>query len=398
MSAITDLHLAIALDGAGWHRAAWRESDARPGDLFTGPYWAGLAATARRGLIDFVTIEDAFELQSDAIGTPDGRTDRVRGRLDAVDIAARIAPLVPGLGVIPTAVATLTEPFHLSKAIATLDYVSIGNAGVRIQVAGATAARNIGRRTLPSADRLDSPGTEANIRALFDEARDYVEVLRRLWDSWEDDAEIRDVATGRFIDRHKLHYIDFDGPHFSVRGPSITPRPPQGHPPVAALAHSAPGYELIGSSAEIGFVTPHSQSDAEAIVADIRSAQHAAGRSDDTVHVFGELVVVLDDTVEAARARLNRLDDVAGSVYTSDAEIFVGTADGLSDLLVDRSTAGLTGFRLRPATLPHDLEQIVDRLVPELRARGRYPETPRADTLRERLGLSRPTNRYAATA
>ncbi|WOC14175.1 LLM class flavin-dependent oxidoreductase [Gordonia sp. MP11Mi] len=400
MSDTTDLHLAIALDGAGWHPAAWRDADARPADLFTAPYWVSLAATARRGLADFVTIEDAFELQSDEFGTPDTRTDRVRGRLDAVDIAARIAPSAPGLGVLPTAVATLTEPFHLSKAIATLDYVSTGNAGVRIQVAGAAAARNVGRRTLPTvtADRLGSPEAETLVRELFGEARDYVDVLRRLWDSWEDDAEIRDVASGRFIDRHKLHYIDFDGPHFSVRGPSITPRPPQGHPPVAALAHTAPGYELIGSSADIGFVTPRDHADAESIVASIRSAQRAAGRGDDAVHVFGELVVVLDDTVEAARARLDRLDDAAGSAYTSDAEIFVGTASGLADLLVDHSTAGLTGFRLRPATLPHDLEQIVDRLVPELRARGAYPETHRAGSLRERLGLSRPANRYAAAA
>ncbi len=83
---------------------------------------------------------------------------------------------------------------------------------------------------------------------LFDEAADAVEVVRRLWDSWEDDAVIRDVATGRYVDRDKLHYIDFAGKYFSVKGPSITPRPPQGQPVVAALAHQVPVYEFASRS------------------------------------------------------------------------------------------------------------------------------------------------------
>src|SRR3954449_4657469 len=100
---------------------------------------------------------------------------------------------------------------------------------------------------------------------LFAEAGDWVEVVRRLWDSWEDDDEIRDVATGRFVDREKLDYIDFAGRFFSVKGPSITPRPPQGQPVVAALVHQALPYELVGRSADVGFVTPRDALDATAI-------------------------------------------------------------------------------------------------------------------------------------
>jgi alkanesulfonate monooxygenase SsuD/methylene tetrahydromethanopterin reductase-like flavin-dependent oxidoreductase (luciferase family) len=127
---------------------------------------------------------------------------------------------------VPTAITTHTEPFHLSKAIATLDYVSSGRAGIRVQVAvRADTAIHFGRREIPplGADRLTDPDTQRLIAGHFDEAADYVEVLRRLWDSWEDDAEIRDLVTGRFIDRDKLHYIDFEGRWFSVKGPSITP-------------------------------------------------------------------------------------------------------------------------------------------------------------------------------
>src|SRR4051812_775658 len=234
--ASADLHLAVALDGAGWHPASWREPDARPRDLLTAGYWADLVTEAERGLLDLVTIDDTLGLQSSNPRRPDARVDQVRGRLDAVLVACRVAPLTSRIGIVPTQVVTHTEPFHASKAIATLDYVSSGRAGVQVRVSSRPDdAALFGRRTVPPG-LLD--GTDpAALADLFDEAADFVEVLRRLWDSWEDDAEIRDAATGRFVDREKLHYIDFTGPHFSVRGPSITPRPPQGQPLVAALGH-----------------------------------------------------------------------------------------------------------------------------------------------------------------
>src|SRR5579863_246103 len=297
------LHLAVALDGAGWHPAAWREPDAEPGRLFTPGYWTGLVARAERGLLDFVTIEDGLDLQSDDRAGRDQRTDRVRGRLDAVLIAARVAPVTRHIGLVPTAITTHTEPFHLSKAIATLDYVSGGRAGVRVQVAGrADTAAHFGRREIPplSVERFAEPDMQRVAADHFDEAADYVEVLRRLWDSWEDDAEIRDVATGRFVDRDKLHYIGFEGRWFAVRGPSITPRPPQGQPVVAALGHGPVPRRLIARSADVGFVTPRDRAGAAAIVAEIRAEQARAGRADETVHVFGDLVVFLDDSAAAA--------------------------------------------------------------------------------------------------
>ncbi|HEY2263482.1 MAG TPA: LLM class flavin-dependent oxidoreductase [Streptosporangiaceae bacterium] len=401
------LHLAVALDGAGWHPAAWREPDAEPERLLTAGYWTGLAQQAERGLLDFVTIEDGLDLQSDHPFRAEARTDQVRGRLDAVLIAARAAPATANIGFVPTAITTHTEPFHLSKAIATLDYVSGGRAGIRVQVgARREAAAHFGRREFPPlrASQLEDPGRREDpaqqqlIADHFDEAADYVEVLRRLWDSWEDDAEIRDVATGRFIDRDKLHYIDFEGRWFAVKGPSITPRPPQGQPVVAALGHASVPYQLIARSADVGFVTPRDAAHAAGIVAEIRSGQANAGRADQTVHIFADLVVFLDETPDAAVARRQRLDERAGAEYRSDARIFAGTAVGLADLLHEWSDAGLSGFRLRPAALPHDLTQITEHLVPELRRRSLFRVRYEADTLRGLLGLSRPANRYAAAA
>src|SRR3954454_12658197 len=128
------LHLAVALEGAGWHPGAWREPAARPAELLNARYWADLVCEAEAGTLDFVTIEDALGLQSDRPDGPDERTDHVRGRLDAVLIAARVAPRTSRIGLVPTATVTHTEPFHISKALATLDYVSHGRAGWRVQV------------------------------------------------------------------------------------------------------------------------------------------------------------------------------------------------------------------------------------------------------------------------
>jgi alkanesulfonate monooxygenase SsuD/methylene tetrahydromethanopterin reductase-like flavin-dependent oxidoreductase (luciferase family) len=383
----TPLHLAVALDGAGWHPAAWREPRARPAELLTGRYWTDVITEAERGLLDFVTIEDGFSVQS-------ARADRVVGRLDAVLIAARVAPLTRHIGLVPTVVVTHTEPFHISKSIATLDYASNGRAGVRVRVsASPVEAALFGRRSLPELDLRDrdDPAARELTAALFDEAADYVEVIRRLWDSWDDDAEIREAATGRFVDRDRLHYIDFAGDYFSVKGPSITPRPPQGQPIVSALGHATVPFQLIAKAADVGFVTPADADHARQIVAEIQTARQGP----EPVRVLGDLVVFLGPTKAAASDRKARLDELAGHPYESDATVFTGTPAQLADLLMEWQQAGLDGFRLRPAAIPDDLETITRELVPELQRRGAFRTAYQAGTLRGLLGLRRPASRYA---
>ncbi|OSC55474.1 FMNH2-dependent monooxygenase, partial [Streptomyces sp. 4F] len=122
-------------------------------------------------MLDFVTIEDGLGPQSSHFLEPDDRTDQVRGRLDAVQTAARVAPLTRHIGLVPTAVVTHTEPFHLSKAIATLDHVSNGRAGLRAQItARPNEAAHFGRRTIPRIDAYDSPAAREVMTDLFDEA------------------------------------------------------------------------------------------------------------------------------------------------------------------------------------------------------------------------------------
>lgn len=397
------MRLAVALDGTGFHPASWREPSARPDELFTSQYWIDHAQTAERGLLDFLTIEDSLGLQSSRFSGSDQRIDQVRGRLDAVLIASLVAPLTSHIGLVPTATTTHTEPFHLASALSTLDYVSEGRAGWRPQVSSrADEAAHVGRRSVPAVSRSETSDDEAQrfVAELFEEAADAVEVVRRLWDSWEDDAIIRDHATGRFIDRDRLHYIDFEGRFFSVKGPSIVPRPPQGNPVIAALAHSRVPWEFAATSADIVFVTPSGTDDVQRWVEGVRTAEGTVGRTyDDSrapLQIFADLVVFLDDGDGVAARRLVRLDDLAGRPLRSDASIFAGTPAELADQLVAWRRHGLDGFRLRPGVVGHDLEAIADGLVPELQQRDVFHSAYEAGMFRERLGLGRPPSRYAA--
>ncbi|GAA0937381.1 LLM class flavin-dependent oxidoreductase [Actinocorallia libanotica] len=395
---MTALHLAVALEGTGWHPASWRDLLARPDELFSARYWTDLAVEAERGLLDFVTLEDAFALQSSRSEGPDDRTDQVRGRLDAVLVAARLAAATSHLGLVPTAGTTHTEPFHVAIGIASLDHATGGRAGWRPQVSGRRPdAGHFGRREFPDFTRAFSEAPEGRefVRELFDEANDAVEVVRRLWDSWEDDAEIRDAATGRFIDRGKLHHIDFEGEHFTVRGPSITPRPPQGQPLVTALAHDVLPYEFAARSADVVYITPHSRQETAEVIAQVRDAESRVGRTGAPLKVFADLVVFLGPD---AKGRKQILDELDGAEPAFDAEVFVGEPRRLADLLLDRHSAGLDGFRLRPGALPRDLKAITRSLVPELQSRGAFRDRYAETALRARLGLPRPANRYATAS
>ena len=379
------MHLAVALEGAGWHGAAWRAPGARPAELFSASYWIELAREAERGCLDFLTIEDSLAMQSAKPFVADDRTDQVRGRPDAVLVASLLAPLTDAIGLVPTVGMTHTEPFHVAIAIATLDHASAGRAGWRAQLsARPDEAALVGRRAI------------SDVEQLFDEAADVVEVVRALWDSWEDDAIIRDVATGRFVDRDRLHYVDFAGRWFSVKGPSIVPRSPQGQPVVVALAHSTVPYEFAARSADVVFITPRTDAEVVDLIGQVRQAEHAVGRAGRGLLVFADVVVFLDEDAGVAQERKERLDALDGRPYRSDALIFTGPTEALAERLRSWQALGLDGFRLRPGVLPHDLVGITRGLVRRLQATGEFRTAYGERTLRARLGFDRPRSRYAA--
>jgi alkanesulfonate monooxygenase SsuD/methylene tetrahydromethanopterin reductase-like flavin-dependent oxidoreductase (luciferase family) len=353
------LHVAVALDGYGWHPEAWRHTP-EPQPVTSGRYWSDLAATAERGLLDFVTFDDALTPQRRRRHEIEPRW--LAGRPDAVLVASRVAPVTNHIGLVPVATVTHTEPFHVSKAIATLDFISHGRAGWQVRVSPTPHEAGLfGRRDIRGAD-------------LFEEASDAVEVARRLWDSWEDDAVIRDIATGRFVDRDKLHYIDFTGKYFTVKGPSITPRPPQGQPVVAALAHALPIYEFASRSTDLVFITPLDDDSLKDIRGQLAQADGTG------LKVYADIFVTFDGTIDPR----------------SDAVVFDGNPTELVDLALHWQDLGVDGVRLRPAVNAADLPVIVDEVVPLLQRAGRFRTAyTGGETLRERLGLPVAVNRYA---
>jgi alkanesulfonate monooxygenase SsuD/methylene tetrahydromethanopterin reductase-like flavin-dependent oxidoreductase (luciferase family) len=383
--------LVTALQGSGWHRAAWRVPGAAAARLTGLRHWRDLIVEQDRLGIDAVTLEDSFTAGPvDASGDLD--TSTVVGRLDALLVASAVAPATRSIGLVPTVSVTHTEPFHVATGLQTLDHVSLGRAGWRIQVSPTTReAALFGRR----------PGGD-DTTALFAEAREVAEVVSRLWDSWDDDAIIRDVTTGRFIDRDRIHGAEFVGAHVSVHGASIVPRSPQGRPPVFSLAHRADAAAFAVDTADVVLVTPGFDGvEARSALALVRDAEQAAG-SDLRRPVLADLAVLIGSSAAEAADALAALDAAAGTPYAvgsgSDTTVLATTVADLVERIGDLRALGYAGVRLRPLRIPIDSTAIARQLVPALVTAGLRADVasrPTAD-LRTRLGIAPAVSRYAA--
>jgi alkanesulfonate monooxygenase SsuD/methylene tetrahydromethanopterin reductase-like flavin-dependent oxidoreductase (luciferase family) len=370
------MHLAVELTAAGRHPAAARWARLDPAALLSGAHHAALVRTAARRGLDLVLLPHTFH--------PDGGP-----LLDAVAVAARVAPVVPGIGLVPTATVTHTEPFHVSKAISTLDIVSLGRAGWEPGVSRTPAEADLfGRRPAAPPD------------VLWREVAEAIEVVVRLWDSWEDDAVIRDVATGRYVDRQKLHYVDFAGEFFSVKGPSITPRPPQGHPLVVLRADEQEALPVAARWADVVRVSAPDLPSAAAARERVREAVAAAGRDPDGaadgVTVLLDVEVHLAADRDRARRDLAELDALAGADLPPSSVRVLGPPTDLADLVGTAvRTRAADGVTLVPLVLPADLDAVTDRAVPLLAGRGLLRTGRAGGSLRARFGLSRPPNHFA---
>jgi alkanesulfonate monooxygenase SsuD/methylene tetrahydromethanopterin reductase-like flavin-dependent oxidoreductase (luciferase family) len=358
----------LELDGDGVHPAAWRKARHAPGELLNG---ARIRSTV-------LAAESAgFHVATYAEGTVSSGRD-IAGRLNALQRAAFAGPVTTSIVLVPEVDTVYTEPFHVSTQLASLDYVSGGRAGWLVAASGsAEEAAAVGRSFVEG-------GAQAQ------EAVASVEVSRRLWDSWEDDAVIRDVATGRYLDVDKLHYVDFEtpsdfaGPGYSVKGPSIIPRPLQGQLPVIAQAG------LLPSGADVLLVSAPAPSLLAGEVAEARALSGSGGPA-----VVAELDVVLDSRGQSAAARLDELD--AFTPWSSSRARFVGTAAELADVLADL-LAVADGVRLHPAVLDVELEELAQLVLPELRHRRVLQPVVQGGTFRELLRLERPVSRYGNVA
>ncbi|WP_424810135.1 LLM class flavin-dependent oxidoreductase [Rhodococcus sp. 27YEA15] len=350
------LHLAIEIDGAGSHPAAWRAWGHPPEQLLSPRILRSTTAAAEKAGISLVTFADTV--------VPESAPYPV-GRLDAGTRAAYLASTTDRIGLAPTVQTLTTEPFHVATQLAGLDHASRGRA------AWVVGADN-------SADANDAVGFAArSTEAARAEVRDVVDLARRLWDSWEDDAVIRDAATGRYLDPDKVHHVRFSGEFFDVVGPLITPRPPQGQIVVVGDAD-------LGVS-DLLDITLVSGRDETAIA-------EGAARHDGLT--FAEIEIVLDDSGQAAQSRLTALDDHA-TWHDSGRFRFVGSAPEFVDLL--RSLTGtVDGVRIHPAVATTDLGVLYQSVVPALQELSLHRAPQVGATLRETLGLPRPVSRYAS--
>ncbi|MDC9811581.1 LLM class flavin-dependent oxidoreductase [Rhizobium binxianense] len=289
-------------------------------------------------VVEFITLEDGF-----AAAGGDG--------LDAILLANWLAPRSRKIGIIAGAPVNYLEPFHISTAIATLDYVSEGRAGLFAQQLRGDRALQA-KQAIGALDGF--PTTDG--APLEQDAKDAIEVIRRLWDSWEEDAIIRDRESFRFLDGAKLHYINFESAAFKVLGPSITPRPPQGQPVVAAVQIEG---DDASATADVVFIRPGIPE---------RINLRTLPGNPKTQAVFVDLDVDAEPISVA---------EFAAQV----ARVAASGADGVRLILRD----------------PSQLDHIVNELLPALRAASLLRK-PGSGTLRERLGLPTAINRYTSAA
>lgn len=398
------------------------------------PYYAGLARTAERGHLDAM-------FAADNISIAEYRAEHMPQALfDPVELMCALSGVTERIGLIATGSTTYSAPWDLARRFATLDHLSGGRAGWNIVTTRSVlTAANFGGSAHPSAaDR-------------YAQAGEFVEVVRRVWDSWEDGAVIADRDAGVWADRAKLHAPRFVGRHYEVAGILPFPRAPQGHPVLVQAGSSPAGVALAARHAELVFTRQPSLGDAVAFRRRLHELAQAAGRRPEHLLVLPALTCTLAATETEALARQAQLEElasaefrwqnmlwmigldpdggfdpdeplpaelVAGPAPSSGAEpvfaaarreaiplrelarrhagnpnsmTFVGAPEQLADFIDEWSRAGAAdGFTVMPTTLPDGLEAFVDGVVPILRARGRFRHDYAGATLREHLGLPRP--------
>ncbi|MET9923053.1 LLM class flavin-dependent oxidoreductase [Streptomyces sp. NPDC006435] len=336
--------LGLAIGGTGWHPDTRQAS---PPDPMGAGQLRRLASEAERGGLDLVTLDDSM-----APVTPPGR-----GRPDAVTALAALAPVTRTIGLVATVTTTYAEPFRVARALATLDHISRGRAGWRPRVAASAAeAAHFGPEPLAGIGRLRA------------EAAEFTEVVTALWDSWQDDAVIRDTEGGRFLDRTKVRPIDHVGAHFRIKGPAVVPRPPQGHPVLATR------------------LGPHSPladgQDADLVFTEVQDARRVRARVGAGVRVIAEVEVRLDG--DGADGRPERPGAADRLRFTGSAAELAATLEAVS------AREPVDGFHLRPAALPGTVERLVQEVVPLLRRYRPVRPGTVGGSLRERLGLTAP--------
>lgn len=356
-------------------------------------------------------------------------------------LLSALSQVTERLGLVATASTTFDEPFHVARRFASLDHLSQGRAGWNIvTTSNPDAALNFGRTEQPDHARR------------YARAREFYDVVTGLWDSWADDAFIRDADSGIYFDPARLRTLDHRGEHLSVRGPLHIARPVQGWPVIVQAGASEPGRQLAAETAEVVFAASATLEDGQRFYADVKGRMDAQGRDRDHLKILPGVLVVVGETDDQARAIRARLDSLVhyesaiaslsvalgcdASRFDPDAPLpplpetnaskssqervlrlaeresltvrqlaqrlggygglaMVGTAARIADQMQEwLETEASDGFNVMFPWLPGGLDAFVGQVVPELQRRGIFRREYEGRTLRENLGLPRPANRH----
>ena len=218
---------------------------------------------------------------------------------DPLTLLPALATVTTHLGLIATASTTYNDPYHVARKFASLDHISGGRAGWNVVTSSnPDEALNFGRKEHMEHD------------ARYRLAREFYDVVTGLWDSWADDAFIRDVETGTYFDPEKMHVLDHKGPHLSVRGPLNVARPVQGWPVIVQAGASDAGRQLAAETAEVVFSSANTLEDGQRYYADVKGRMQACGRSPDHLKILPGAFVVIGDTLAEAQAKKAKLDSL----------------------------------------------------------------------------------------
>lgn len=437
------IKLGAFLPGGGQHIASWRHPD-QPVDGATNlQFHIELAKAAERGLFDAYFLAD--NLSATLGGGIEGGNARIAG-FEPVTLFSALATHTSHLGFIATASTTYEEPYSIARKFASLDLISGGRAGWNVvTTATEAAARNFNLdKQLPHAAR-------------YRRAAEHVAVVKKLWESFEDDAFIRDRDRGVFFHTDKVHRINHRGEHFSVEGPLNVSRSAQGHPVIVQAGQSDDGRGLAAATAEVIFTAHQKLDTAQEFYRDIKSRARGLGRDPSHVLVMPGVSPFVGRTEAEAREKYERLtslileeDGVAlvsafsgGELDLTNADLdgplppapptegmksrqalirqiadennfsirqlyqwiasarghftIVGSAVQIADTLQEWfENEGADGFNILPPWLPTGLNDFIDLVIPELQRRGLFRTAYEGRTLRENLGLPFPQNRWAA--
>lgn len=438
------IKLGAFLPGGGQHVAAWRHPDSPADGATSFEFHKQLALSAERGLFDAYFLADGLAVAFG--GGMEGGNAKVAG-FEPVTLFAALAPLTTNLGFIATASTSYEEPYNTARKFASLDLISGGRAGWNVVTTGsAAAALNFNHDTQPAhADR-------------YARGAEHVEVVKALWDSFEDDVFIRDKESGVFFDTAKVHPTDHCGTHFKVKGPLNVSRSPQGHPVIVQAGQSDDGRALAAATAEVIFTAHQRLDTAQEFYRDIKARAFRNGRDPSHVLIMPGVSPFVGRTEAEAREKYDRLtslileeDGIAllngltgGTLDLNGLDLdgplppapqtegmrsrqtlirqiadengftirqlyqwvasarghytVIGTAEQIADTLQEWfENEAADGFNILPPWLPTALDDFVDLVIPELQRRGLFRTAYEGSTLRENLGLPFPVNRHAET-